>query len=161
MASVQNRFISTECFFLGINGCMKHIFAIQQILSNAKDHNHSLSLSFVDLKSAFGSTSHQYIFDMLNHIKVPTEIQLYIKSLYSSLTGFVCTKDWMSTTFSIRKGVFQGDTLSHLLFLIIFNLIIQSIASHPVRGFSLTLEYEGQERPPPMPVRKLYLRPMG
>ena len=74
-----------------------------------------------------------------------------------SLDLYVCTKDWTSSTFSISRGVFQGDTLSPLLFLIVFNPIIQSIAAHPACGFSLTLEYEGQGGPPPLPKLGSYI----
>ena len=53
-------------FLCGINGCLEHIFDAQQILSNAKEHQHHLSLSFIDLKNAYGSISHQYIFNILS-----------------------------------------------------------------------------------------------
>ena len=38
----------------GINGCVEHIFALQQIFSNVKEHSLPFSLSFIDLKNAFG-----------------------------------------------------------------------------------------------------------
>ena len=61
-------------FLRGVNGCMEHIFAIQSILTNAKDHSLPLSMSFIDLKNAFGSGSYSYIMDMLHYIKLPKEI---------------------------------------------------------------------------------------
>lgn len=140
--AIDNNFLdsSTQKGFLhGVNGCMEHIFALQTILSNAKDHHQPLSLSFIDLKNAFGSISHCYLFDMLKHINIPSEVLAYLESLYSSISAFVSTKQWKSPSFSIKRGVFQGDTLSPMLFLIAFNPIVQSIVTHPARGFSLVL----------------------
>ena len=57
-------------FLRGVNGCMEHIFAIQSILTNAKDHSLPLSMSFIDLKMP---VSHPYITDMLHYIKLPKE----------------------------------------------------------------------------------------
>ena len=93
-------------------------------------HFHSL-LSFIDLKNAFGSISHAYLKDMLKLIKLPREFTDYVSSLYSSISAHVFTKHWKTQHFSITKGVFQGDTLSPLLFLIAINPIIQSVALYP------------------------------
>lgn len=139
---ISNNFLDTSLqkgFLRGINGCMEHIFAIQTILCNAKDHSLPIYMSFIDLRNAFGSVAHSYIYDMLNHIKLPIEISSYISRLYSSLSGFVSTKDWSTPVFDIKRGVFQGDTLSPLLFLIAFNPIILSISSHPSSGYRLQL----------------------
>ena len=58
--------------------------------------------------------------------------------------------------FSIR-GVFQGDTLSPLLFLIAFNLILQSLCSYPAKGFSLLIEKEAILSPPSFPKKGSYV----
>ena len=64
----------------------------------------------------------------------------YIRNLYSSLSGYVSTKSWTTFAFKIKRGVFQGDTLSPILFLIAFHPIIASISCHPSRGFFLQLD---------------------
>lgn len=60
-------------------------------------------------------------------------------SLYSNLTGYVKTRKWSTDVFMIGKGVFQGDTLSPLIFLVAFNPIIQLAESLPTCGFQLSL----------------------
>ena len=37
----------------------------------------------------------------------------------------------------MKRGVFQGDTLSPLRFLIAFNLVIQSVQAHPSAGYTI------------------------
>ena len=126
-------------------GCIEHIFAIQQILSNAKENLQPFSLGCIDLKNAFDSVSHQYIQDMLVYIRVPAEVLAYTRNLYSSISAYVATKDWYTPHFPIQRGVFQGDTLSPLL-LIAFNSLLQTVQNHPARGFSLVCGEEQQQR---------------
>jgi hypothetical protein len=52
---------------------------------------------------------------------------LYIISLYGTLKGKVRTGEWVSESFEFRKGVFQGDPLSPIIFLICFNPIIEKL----------------------------------
>ena len=47
--------------------------------------------------------------------------------LYSKLEGKVVTPDWETDVFEFKKGVFQGDPYSCVIFLIVFNPIIQYI----------------------------------
>ena len=96
-------------------------------------------MSFLDLKNAFGSVSHLLIRDMLHHIKLPKPIIAYIINGYSQLSAFVKTKFWSTRTFQIQRGVFQGDTLSLLIFLITFNPLLELCHKLPTCGFQLKL----------------------
>ena len=58
------------------------------------------------------------------------EVTNYITSLYSKLTAYVKTKNWTTEMFRIKKGVFQGDTLPALVFLVAFNPIISNLFIH-------------------------------
>ena len=101
-----------------------------------KAHSLPFSLSFIDLKNAFGSVSHKYILDMLRYIKVSTEVLGYIRNLYSSLSAYVFNKSWRASDFPIKRGVFQDDILSPVLFLIAFNPILQAVYSSSKRLFT-------------------------
>ena len=63
----------------------------------------------------------------MNYYFLPTQIIRYITNLYTKLKGRVCTKDWESDIFNFLKGVFQGDPFSGLIFLIVFNPILEYI----------------------------------
>ena len=76
---------------------------------------------------------------MLAHIRLPFEVRSYISSAYSQLTARVVTKNWSTPNFTISRGVFQGDTLSPLIFLITFNPIIQLAQSLSTCGFRFKL----------------------
>ena len=135
-------------FLTGVNGTFEHIFSVCTILDNAMQCHLPLSMTFIDLKKAFGSVSHHYIDDILEHIFLPCEFRSYTTCLYSELTGFIATKEWKTNTFPIRRGVFQGDTLSPLIFLVASNPIIKVTQSRPSAAFHLHL-------PPSTTVREL------
>jgi len=68
-------------FLTNINGTMEHIFAISAIVQNAMENGLPLSITFLDLANAFGSISHQLIFDIHHHCKLPTQFINCIPSL--------------------------------------------------------------------------------
>ena len=106
---LSNSIIDTSLqkgFLRGVNSCMEHMFAVQSIISNAQASSLPLSVSFIDLKNAFGSVSHPYIFDMLDYLRHPQELCRYVKCLYSSLSAHVASKDWNTSPFAIEQGVF-------------------------------------------------------
>ena len=105
-------------FLSDINGVMEHILLLNSILYNAKDHSPPLFMTFVDLRNAFGSIHHQLITDMLSLVGVPNIIISYVSDIYSKLSGSVSTRLWQIGSFVITSGVFQGDTLSPLLFVL-------------------------------------------
>ena len=72
---------------------------------------------------------------------LPQNIRSYIVSLYGKLRGKVKTCDWETDSFSFNKGVFQGDPLSPIIFLICFNPIIETLKEIEGKfGFSLNGE---------------------
>ena len=137
-------------FLSGINGMVEHMFAITSILDNAIQQGLPLVLTFLDLKNAFGSIAHRLIRDMLNHNKFPSQVISYIMSGYSKLSATVKTKEWTSLPFNIKRGVFQGDTLSPLIFLVAFNPLIQVCNSLSTHGFSLRLPVPNSSGLPPV-----------
>ena len=60
-------------------------------------------------------------------------------NLYSSLNGFVSTKEWNSHSqqFRFKKGIFQGDPLSPIIFLLCFNPIIEVLSENSRFGYEL------------------------
>ena len=60
--------------------------------------------------------AHPLIKDMLNHIKLPSQVISYIMKGYSKPSATIKTKEWTTRPINIIRGVFQGDTLSPLIF---------------------------------------------
>lgn len=72
----------------------------------------------------------------MSHLKLPQVVTQYITNLYSKLQAFVHTKEWSSSNFSITRGVFQGDTMSPIIFLMAFNPVLKLAEKLACPGFT-------------------------
>jgi len=62
---------------------------------------------------------------MLEAVEVPSTLLGYVKSFYSKLFVTVTTKSWKTLPIPFLWGVFQGDTMSPMMFLLAFNPLLQ------------------------------------
>jgi hypothetical protein len=109
-----------KAFLKGINGCIEHTTVMGELLADAKARKRTLYVTFFDLADAFGSVEHNLIDFALRRNGVPKPICDYVLNLYSRLQGRVKTKSWTSEPFNFRRGVFQRDPLSPIIFLVVF-----------------------------------------
>ena len=141
---VSNRYldpVAQKAYLEGINGCIEHVTVVQEIIQDAKHRKKTVHCTWFDLEDAFGSVSHMLIPLVLSYYNLPTQIINYITNLYSKLKGKVTTENWESEVFQFLKGVFQGDPYSGVIFLIIFNPIIEFIKKHKEnQGYQLKTE---------------------
>ena len=93
-------------------------------------------MSLINLKNAFGSVCHQYLFIVLWYLNLPNAIVSYIVSCYSELSAHVSTNDWNATLLHIHRGVFQGDSLSPLLFNLAINPLLAYLLKSGDCGYS-------------------------
>ena len=78
---MANNIINPELqkgFLSGNPKVFEHVLSLNAIIDNAKQHSLPLSMTFIDLRNAFGSAPHKLISDMLHHIHVPAQIQEYM-----------------------------------------------------------------------------------
>ena len=131
--------MAQKAYVNGINGCMEHVTVVQEVIQHAKLNKKTLHAMWFDLQDAFGSVAHELIPYVMEHYHIPKQIIAYIISLYSKLEGKVVTRDWESELFKFLKGVFQGDPFSGIIFLIIFNPLIEYIKHHSkTHGYQLS-----------------------
>ena len=70
----------------------------------------------VDLKSAFPSVPHNFLWKKLSNLEIRHKFINIIKDLYCKANMSVRTKDGLSEKCDITKGVLQGETLSPILY---------------------------------------------
>ena len=71
----------------------------------------------------------------IRHYKFPEWLIGYMFKYYDELIVRVVTKDWKSNWFFYLLGLFQGDPLSVVLFLIVFNLLLDLLKNQKDLGF--------------------------
>ena len=129
-----------KAFLPGINGTIEHNVVLDEIISQAKTNKKTVHVTFFDLEDAFGSVPHPLIIHTLKRFHVPAEIQLYINTLYNNQLSRVFTDSFSTDGFPFKRGVFQGDPLSPIIFLMVFNPIIELLQSKNDCGFNLNGE---------------------
>jgi len=82
---------------------------------------------------------------------VPLSFIRNIQSFYSRLSVIVTSKNWQTEPIPFRRGVFLGDTLYPVIFLLAFNPLLKYAESlnHPY-GYHFKLPIEGSETLPPL-----------
>ena len=116
-----------KAFLPGINGCIEHNMAMEEVIKNARKNKRTAHITFFDLEDAFGSVPHNLIMETLRRNHVPDNICSYMSSFYSNCRAVVETQSWRSQPFPFRRGVFQGDPLSPTIFLMAFNPVLQQL----------------------------------
>ena len=139
---VANKYLdplAQKAYIEGINGCVEHVTVVQDIIQHAKLNHKTVRITWFDLEDAFGSVCHMLIPFVMKHYNIPTQITRYISNLYSKLRGKVTCPDWESDLFRFLKGVFQGDPFSGVIFLIVFNPLIEFIKNQKDKqGYQLS-----------------------
>jgi len=133
-----------KAFIHGINGCIEHTQMMHEVFGHAQSSKRTVHVTYFDLADAFGSVDHSLIVHTLKRNHVPSVIVKYVQNLYGRLQGKVYGQDWQSETFKFKRGVFQGDPWSPIIFILVFNPLIQHLKSlentsgYDLNGISLT-----------------------
>ena len=144
---LQNNYLdpsAQKAYVNGINGCVEHVTVVNEAIQHAKLNNKTLHATWLDLKDAFGSVPHVLIPYVMSYYHIPQQIITYITSLYSKLEGKVCTKEWESEFFKFLRGVFQGDPFSGIIFLVVFNPVVEYLKKHKeTHGYQISTKETG------------------
>ena len=110
---------------------------MRELIADVRARKRTIHVTFFDLADAFGSVEHNLIDFTLRRNGIPESVCDYVKNLYSRLEGRVKSKEWTSKPFMFKGGVFQGDPLSPIIFLMVFNPIIQHLKLKEHCGYTL------------------------
>ena len=101
-------------------GCKDQLLINKMILENCKKKSKNLSTAWIDYKKAFDSVPHDWILKALNIYKISPIISNFLKtSMDNWKTRLLLShSEGMSKSdyIKIKRGIFQGDSLSPLLF---------------------------------------------
>ena len=126
-----------KAFLPGINGCIEHNIVMDEIIKDAKQRKKTCYVTFLDLEDAFGCVPHSLIDLTLERNFIPPVIRKNFHNLYTHSSAAVQTSKWKSETFKFKCGVFQGDPISPVIFLQVFNPILQKLQEISHKGYKL------------------------
>ena len=95
-------------FLRGVSGCCEHIASLRAALKDAKKSYRQIVVTWIDLKNAFGSVSHDLMQFAMKWYHVPEQLAHIIFTYYEMLVATIEGPDWSSRAF-----VYEYFTLTH------------------------------------------------
>ena len=142
---VENNYIDRSVqkgFLRKTPGCVEHTQALMEELHDAKSSRRQIYVVWVDLMNAYGRVPHNLILFALRHYHFPEWLVEYLYRYYDELVVRVTTRKWTTDWFFYLIGLFQGDPLSVILFLIVFNLLLDFLKNRRSLGYVPTFTME-------------------
>ncbi len=124
-------------------GCVEHTQALLEELKDAKSSRRQIYVVWIDLMNAYGRIPHNLILFALRHYHFPEWLVEYLLKYYDELLVRVTTRKWKTNWFFYLIGLFQGDPLSVILFLIVFNLLLDFLQSKKELGYVPSFASDG------------------
>ena len=126
-------------FLRNVSGTTDHIQVINHLAQHIPS-NGELHMVLLDLKSAFNSVPHHKLWAVMEHYRIDKSLIDYFKKLYSQTTMHIKTKDFTTKDVPVGRGVLQGCTVSPLLFVMFFMLVINSAKATAGPGFEAPID---------------------
>jgi len=101
-------------------GCKDHLLTSNMILKDCKNNRKTLSLAWIDYKKAYDSIPHSWIIEAMNIYRAsPVLISFITRTMAEWKIDLHLTTEktnLMIRNIQIKTGIYQGDSLSPLLF---------------------------------------------
>ena len=147
-------FISNEISFwqgayLEKRDRQEFIFNLITETDNLKYLSTKIYVTFTDFADAFGSVSHEFIFDSLEKFNIPETYCPLIKDLYKHSCFQVIGRTKLSKVFYIIRSTKTGDPLSAIIFITVIDCIFKPMISVAL----VTQNTENEKMLNPLPVQ--------
>ena len=103
-----------------------HLLSAALLIEGSAEFNEELWLALVDFEKAFDSVNHDALWSVLEKQGVHSKYVSVLRKLYYGQTARVRT-DVDSRSFSMTRGVKQGDPISALLFIAVMEQCLQEL----------------------------------
>ena len=108
-------------FLREIGGCVEHSETVYRAALDARTYKRDFVVSWIDLANAYGSVKHSLIQFSLEWYHVPDHFCELMWKYYERLCAAVLVNGDVTPPFWFEVGVFQGCTVSTILFNVAFN----------------------------------------
>ena len=138
---VDNSYVSSEVqkgSMRKVAGCWEHTAMVWSALKDARSSRKSLAVLWLDLANAYGSVPHKLIVFSLRRYGVPEEWIGLIMAYYDGLWGRTSASGVSSEWFQYQRGIFAGCTISVVLFVAAFNVILEYVDAEKIGRYTMS-----------------------
>ena len=118
-------------------GTKDQLLIDKAVTREARAMKRSLSMGWIDYRKAYDMVPHSWILEMMGKVKVAENVQSLLRRSMGDWKTALTSNGEMLCEVDIKRGIFQGDSLSPLLFVII--MIPLSILIRRERGWVMLL----------------------
>ena len=97
-------------------GTRDHIANICWILEKAKEFQRNIYFCFTDYANAIEFVDHNKLWKILKDLEIPDHFTCLLRNLYAGQEATIRARHSATNWFQIGKGICQGYILSHCLF---------------------------------------------
>jgi ribonuclease HI/exonuclease III len=108
-------------------GCYTNLNTLINVFEDANQFQNNIHCVYVDLKKAFDTVPHWGLVRALRFFHTPEVLVRAVQSLYDNITTQVILKHGLSDKTKVLRGIRQGDSLSPLLFILLFDTFLQRV----------------------------------
>ena len=105
----------------------------KMILRDSRKRHTNLGMAWIDYKKAYDMVLHSWILGSLELVQVSDNILKFVKSSKANWQTELTSCGESSVKVNVRRGIFQGDSLSPLLFLICMILLTHVLCKAKAR----------------------------
>ena len=119
-------------------GRWEHTSMIWAALKDARSKGRSLSTILLDLANAYGLVPHMLIIFTLRRYKIPGDWITLVIKYYDGLWGRMSASGVSSDWHRYEKGIFAGCTISVILFIAAFSVILKYVSRIGLLQYNLS-----------------------
>ena len=135
--------VESDCLPLEQKGCKKksrgtkdQLLIDKAILKDSKKKHRNLAMAWVDYRKAYDMVPHSWIIESLKLAQVAPNILEFIEKSMTNWKTDLTSCGKILGTVNIRRGIFQGDSLSPLIFILCI-VPMTKILRHMRAGYML------------------------
>jgi len=123
----------------GRRGCLDALMIDSMVTREAVARHRDLSVAWIDYQKAYDRVPHEWLSWMLSAMKAPFSVQYTLDHLRKKWSSVFCVgfgSGAVATELEYRRGLFQGDSLSPLLFCLSIAPLSKALRES-MRGFKV------------------------
>ena len=113
-------------------GTTDGMFALRQMVEKRLEMQGRMAVGFVDLEKAYDTVPREMVMATVRWMGVPEAEARMVEAMYERTKGRVVVGSGLSEEFLVNIGLRQGSALSHLLFIMVMEIISRTISTKDI-----------------------------